>query len=87
MAIKDEMSGTPWHIERMTRQEGDERRYKGRCRFYSYEDNFCKVQMFKCTGSAHCDYYEGISDEEFKKRQAKNQKKISKSKDDDRYWF
>ena len=54
------MVGTVWGIERMHRAEGDERRYKGRCRYYC--DEYCRQRATKCGGSAHCEYYEEIND-------------------------
>ena len=30
------LTGSPWHKERVHRSEGDERRYKGRCKYYRY---------------------------------------------------
>jgi len=54
------MIGTVWGIERIHRAEGDERRYKGRCRYYC--DEYCRQRATKCGGSAHCEYYEEISE-------------------------
>lgn len=51
------MVGTPWHVERMTRQEGDARRHKGNCKYYSKEKGYCSYRLERCPGSAHCDYY------------------------------
>ena len=90
MSISKSMSGTPWHAERVHRAEGDQRRYKGRCAHYSYQQEFCKKFISKCTGSAHCDYYESISEEEFKTRQKMIQKgkgNGDQSGEDDSYWY
>ncbi len=83
------LSGTPWHKERVHRQEGDERRYKGRCRFYEYKDNWCKMRIGQCVGSAHCERYEAVSEEEFRHRQSALQrhKKNQPTKDDECYWY
>ena len=82
------MTGIPWHREGMYREEGDPRRYKGRCKYYSYEKGLCTYENFRCPGSAHCDHYEEISEEEFKKRQNSRQKRSPKSNSDDEvYWF
>lgn len=88
MGIKKEMSGSPWHVEKAHRAENDDRRYKGRCKYYTYENNRCSYACSKCYGSAHCDWYEAITDDEFKERQRKwQQKKNKKSSDDDVYWY
>ena len=63
------LTGISWHLERVHRAEGDEKRYKGRCEYYKYRDNFCSLRNGKCIGSAHCDDYSEISDEAFKFRQ------------------
>lgn len=83
------MTGTPWHTERVHRSEGDDRRYKGRCKFYRYESKYCSYRCGKCIGSAHCREYQAISNEEFKKRQKdQNKKKAKKStSDDDIFWY
>lgn len=72
------MTGTPWHIERVHRAEGDERRYKGRCKFYEYEQDRCAHSGRKCSGSAHCTKYRAISEEEFVKRQHEMQEQQNK---------
>ena len=83
----ERMKGTPWHSERMHREEGDERRYKGRCKHYIYDGNRCMLRTY-CMGSAHCSEYEAISEAEFKKRQNDLKKKKNKmSSDDDIYWY
>ena len=83
------MTGTPWHIERVHRSEGDDRRHKKRCKFYKYESNYCSYRCIKCIGSAHCGEYQAISDEEFKKRQKEQNKKKAKKNtlDDDVFWY
>lgn len=45
----NKLKGTPWHTERVHRSEGDDRRYKGRCKYYSYENDRCTYQSGKCT--------------------------------------
>lgn len=65
------MAGTPWHIERMHREDGDPRRHKSRCRYYykktKDEDAFCAKNYGNCYGSAHCLYYdEGDGDSSLK---------------------
>lgn len=52
------LSGTPWHVEKMTRQEGDEKRHRFRCANYEgKKTGHCKVFNEKCRGSAHCSEY------------------------------
>ncbi|MDY6323547.1 MAG: hypothetical protein SPL99_00550 [Catonella sp.] len=86
-----EMQGTPWHAERVHRDEYDDRRYKGRCEFYSYGSEYCRKQNGKCIGSAHCSKYKPISEEEFKKRQKTSQSRNSSAKgtgeDEDIFWY
>ena len=84
----NKLTGTPWHTERVHRAENDNRRYKGRCMFYSYKNNYCTEYCGKCRGSAHCDHYKAISEEEFKARQKANQHSIRKvPKKDDGFWY
>ncbi|WP_294242020.1 hypothetical protein [Pseudobutyrivibrio sp.] len=61
-----ELTGTPWHVEKLTRNEGDERRHKSRCIYYRKKDSYCKYQYIECRGSRYCKYYktneiEGVS--------------------------
>lgn len=52
------MTGTPWHVERMHRKEGDSRRNKRRCIYYDEgECRNVRVPLVKCSGSAHCMKY------------------------------
>lgn len=83
----NQLTGTPWHKERVHRSEGDERRYKGRCVFYDYTNDSCKKYCERCRGSAHCDHYKAISDEEFKSRQKNAQRAKKKTQDDDCFWY
>ena len=57
MGISRELTGTPWHVEKFTRSEGDEKRHRSRCFYHSTKDNYCIKYCEKCRGSAHCDYY------------------------------
>lgn len=77
------LTGSPWHKERVHRSEGDERRYKGRCKYYRFENSYCTYRCGSCIGSAHCNDYQAISEEEFKKRK----KSRKKSGEDDCYWY
>ena len=78
-------TGSVWHAERVHREEGDERRYKGRCEYYIYENKRCSKRNERCMGSAHCMNYKAISEEEFKKRQRGNSTK--NKKEEECYWF
>ena len=51
------MSGSPWHLEKYTREEGDDRRHKHRCIHYRISDNHCCYYNERCRGSAHCTKY------------------------------
>ena len=81
----NQLTGTPWHKERVHRDAGDARRYKGRCAFYEYARNYCNHYGTYCRGSAHCDKYQAISDAEFLRRQ--KQQKARKKSEDDVYWY
>ena len=59
-----ELTGTPWHVEKLTRNEGDERRHKSRCIYYSKKDSYCKYQYIECIGSRYCQYYKAKKIEE-----------------------
>lgn len=59
-----ELTGTPWHVEKLTRGEGDERRHKSRCIYYRKPDSYCKYQYIKCSGSRYCKYYKAKEIEE-----------------------
>ena len=57
MSDLNKMAGTPWHIEKMHRKEGDGKRHRSRCIYYDCMEPSCKKRMLKCKGSAHCDFY------------------------------
>lgn len=84
----EKMVGTPWHVERMHRQEGDDRRHKSRCEYYCLGNNNCEKRHGKCIGSAHCEEYKELSNIEIKQRQLRN-KNLNKKKtgEDDCYWY
>ncbi|MDD5792459.1 MAG: hypothetical protein PUD22_07745 [Erysipelotrichaceae bacterium] len=58
------LTGTPWHVERMTRQEGGPRRHKSRCVYYASKSKTCDYRNGACIGSAHCMKYKEKIDEE-----------------------
>ncbi len=51
------LTGTPWHLDKYTREDGDERRHRSRCVYYKKPDAHCSFHSGKCRGSAHCPYY------------------------------
>ena len=51
----NKLQGTPWHVERVHRSEGDARRSKRKCLYYL--DGECKVNNRDCYKSAHCSKY------------------------------
>ena len=77
------MAGAPAGIDDETQSEHHVRRYKGRCRFYSYDGDRCRCKTSpcyksKCKGSGGCREYQAISEGWFKRRQeAANRKEQS----------
>ena len=51
------MTGTAWHVEKMTRSYGDDRRHRSRCVYYQKEESYCTRRCLSCFGSAHCQLY------------------------------
>ena len=51
------MTGTPWHVEKFTRQEDDPRRHRSRCIHYDSDSKHCSYRCGQCVGSAHCSHY------------------------------
>lgn len=48
---------TPWHIEKMVREEGDERRHRTYCANYNKDTKYCRYFLSVCRGTAHCKHY------------------------------
>ena len=48
---------SPWHIEKMVRQEGDVRRHRTHCTHYCKNNKTCRAYLSSCYGAAHCRYY------------------------------
>ena len=68
----NQLTGTPWHIDRFTREEGDNRRHRTRCTHYSDRGNsYCSLYGERCHGTAHCIYYEEKKQEVDEKTEAK----------------
>lgn len=57
MANLSQLSGIPWHIEKMTREEGDPRRHRSKCIYYDKSNRGCIYMNGCCIGSAHCTVY------------------------------
>ena len=51
--------GTPWHIERFTREEDDEKRHRSRCLYYRGH-GYCAWHFERCWGSARCRHYSEV---------------------------
>lgn len=51
------LSGTPWHVDKFARKEGDTRRHRSRCIYHDKADNYCSKVVGSCCGAAHCSYY------------------------------
>lgn len=61
-----QMSGSPWHIEVLKKDETDDRRHRSRCIHYKKSNQFCNHYIGRCGGSAHCQYYEECNPEDTK---------------------
>ena len=70
------MTGTPWHVENMTRAEGDPRRHRSRCVYYIKDGTYCSKLGFRCFGSAHCEYYKEKTRIETQKPQSAKPKEV-----------
>lgn len=59
MGISNSLTGTPWHVDRFTRDEDDPKRHRSRCIYYdkTHTVNFRCEKRGKCIGSAHCEFY------------------------------
>lgn len=58
MGNLERLVGSPWHVEKMTREEGDDRRHRSRCVHYRGKpEGHCDFYCGKCRGAAHCEKY------------------------------
>ena len=59
MGISSNLTGTPWHVDRFVRKEGDPKRHRSRCAFYYKSDSHRPLcsKYGHCIGSAHCRFY------------------------------
>lgn len=60
------MSGTPWHVGYVRKEETDPRRDKRVCLYYT--DGYCSYRLGKCIGSSHCKGYKRAAEELAKQR-------------------
>ena len=57
MANLSRLTGTPWHVEKYAREDGDGRRHRSRCLYYEKEGAYCRMEVGRCKGAAHCAFY------------------------------
>lgn len=65
MADSRKLTGHPWHVERLKKDEFDDRRDKRRCIHFiktGTGESYCKKKVGKCIGSSHCEYYKENSE-------------------------
>lgn len=81
MSDLEKLSGTPWHVEKMVRSEGDSRRHRSRCKHYEGKrEGRCDWFFGRCRGAAHCAYYsEKVKIEEKIEEKAKEETKEAKT--------
>lgn len=73
MSKINRMTGTPWHVDILRKEEDDTRRHRTRCSYYRKEGEFCSRMVSRCPGSAHCKYYsEKMLPEQRKKKSRVN---------------
>ena len=51
------MAGSPWHVETLHLREGEKRRHRSNCIYYTKETKHCIKRGMPCVGSSHCKYY------------------------------
>ena len=63
MGIGNNMTGTPWHVDRFAREEGDPKRHRSRCTYYDNKrsEAYRCEKLGRCSGSAHCMYYRELT--------------------------
>lgn len=64
MSVLNRMTGIPWHVEKYTRQEGDDRRHRSRCIYYDKKEKHCSKTYSVCYGASHCNYYDELYNDE-----------------------
>lgn len=81
MASLNRFTGSPWHVDKWTRDDGEPRRHRSKCRYHSANTNHCSQINSNCFGSAHCQYYkERSASETSSKSQNSNWKPKTKRK-------
>lgn len=70
MASISHLQGTPWHIEFLHSKHRGPRRDKRRCKYYDPISSVCTRYMKTCKGTTYCTKYRGLSDKDFRARQA-----------------
>lgn len=78
MTNLNQMSGTPWHINKYMRGEGDERRHRSRCIYYNKHEKHCSKYYSTCYGASHCPYYEVEEKEQYEVKKVQSKSKEQK---------
>lgn len=73
----EQLTGTPWHVERFTRKEGDEKRHRSRCVYYR-GGGYCAWHFEHCWGSSHCRHYDEVEAKEEKNKVSSKKEKERK---------
>lgn len=50
-------TGSPWHMERWHREEGEKRRHRSNCVYFYKESHYCRHYRIPCYGSGQCPKY------------------------------
>ena len=79
MGLNRQLTGVPWHTERMHRAEDDFRRHKRRCIHFIPKNGQCQCINGKCFGSAHCPDYKEKPEETMHKDNSCQRDKKNKS--------
>ncbi len=51
-------------IEKPSRKEGDDKRHRSRCAYYTKREAHCSQYYEKCHGASHCPYYKEMEDKQ-----------------------
>ena len=43
MASLNRFTGSPWHVDKWTRDDGEPRRHRSKCRYHSANTNHCNM--------------------------------------------
>ena len=58
MSNISKMTGAPWHVNKFTRQDGDDKRHRSRCKNYKKSYSLCLLYQGRCRGAAYCKHYQ-----------------------------